>query len=138
MFLRAMSAMTLALFSVRLLDGDAGGGGGLLVGEVLRGLALAIVGGFEGDIVLAGGDGGDGGIAADLEFGEFDVGLGAEHGVLGFLVGGGGIGFGLDDLLLGFGEIGFGFLELEFLLGGIELDDDVAGLRRVRRVRGGR
>ena len=38
-----------------------------------------------------------------------------------------GIGFGLDDLLLGFGEIGFGLLELELLLGGIELDDHVAG-----------
>ena len=38
-----------------------------------------------------------------------------------------GVGFGLDDLLLGFGEIGFGFPEAELLLGGIELDDDVAG-----------
>ena len=78
------------------------------------------------------------GIAADFEFGELDVGLGVEHGVLGFFVGGEGIGFGLDDLLLGFGEIGFGFLELELLFGGVELDDDIAGLRRVRRVRGGR
>ena len=80
------------------------------------------------DFVLAGSDGGEGGIAAELKFGKFDVGFGAELGVLGFLVGGEGIGFGLDDLLFGFGEIGFGFVELELLLGGIELDDDVAGV----------
>ena len=55
-----------------------------------------------------------------------------------FFVGGVGIGFRLDDLLLGFGEIGLGFLELELLLGGVELDDDIAGLRPVRRVRGAR
>ena len=102
-------------------------GGGFLVGEVLGGLAEAIAGGFEEDLVLAGGDGGDEGIAADFEFGEFDVVLGVEHGVLGLFVGGEGIGFGLDDLLLGFGEIGLGLLEFELLLGGVELDDDIAG-----------
>ena len=80
--------MTLALFSSGLLDGDAGGGRGLLVGEVLRGLAEFIACGVEEDFVLAGSDGGEGGIAADLKFGKFDVGFGAELGVLGFLVGG--------------------------------------------------
>src|ERR1019366_3740370 len=49
-----------------------------------------------------------------------------EHGVSGFFVGGEGIGFGFDDLLLGFGEVGLGLLELVILLGGIELDDDIA------------
>ena len=68
--------MTLALFSRGLLDGDAGGGGGLLVVEVLRGLALPVRGGFESEFVLAGRDGGEGGIAADFQFGELDVGFG--------------------------------------------------------------
>src|ERR1019366_3470750 len=52
---------------------------------------------------------------------------GVEHGVLGFLVGGEGIGFGFEDLLLSLGKVGFGLLELELLLGGIELDYDIAG-----------
>ena len=115
-------------------------GVGLLVDHVLLGLMQAVLGGFQGEIVLACDDGGQQGIAADLELGEFDVGLGRfEHGVARFLFAWPRlVGFGLDDLLLGFGEIGLGFAEVEFLLGGVELDDDIACVRPVRRVRGGR
>src|ERR1035441_10081912 len=117
-----------------LLDGDPGRGSRLLVSKVLGGLAEAVAGGFQEDFVLAGGDGGEGGVAADFELGELDIGPGAGHGVLGFLVGGEGIGFGFDDLLLSLGNIGFGLLELELLLGGIELDHDIAGGDQLARV----
>ena len=48
------------------------------------------------------------------------------------------VGFGLDDLLLGFGEIGFGFSRLNSCSVVSNCDDDVAGLRPVRRDREGR
>ena len=109
-----------------LLDGDASGGGSFLIGKVLGGLAEAVAGGFKEDFVLAGGDAGDGGIAAEFDLGELDIGLGGELGVLRLLVGGEGIGLGFEHLLLSFGEIGFGLLELKLLLGSIELGDDIA------------
>ena len=58
-----------------LLDGHAGGGGGLFVGQVLGGLAEAVARRVEQNFVLAGRDGGKGGVAANLQFGELHVGL---------------------------------------------------------------
>src|ERR1019366_8568755 len=69
----------LGLIFLGLLDGDTGGGGGFLIGKVLYGLAEAIAGGFEEDLVLPGSDPGECGVAAEFEFGQGDVGLGAEH-----------------------------------------------------------
>ena len=113
---------------LRLLDGDAGGGGGFLVGKSwvawrrrLRAASRRIS--FWRAVMAA-----IRGLRRHLEFGEFDFVLGVDAWrTADSSSSGEGVGFGLDDLLLGFGEIGFGLLELELLFGGIELDDDIAG-----------
>ncbi len=117
-----------------LLDGDAGFGVGLLVDHVLLGLMKPVLGGLHSEIVLLCDDGGQQRIAADFELGEFEIGLGGFELVAGFLLRCLAGRLGLDDLLLGFELIGLRFAEIEFLLGGIELDDDVAGIHQFARI----
>src|SRR5262249_32613172 len=86
-----------------LLNRDPGAGRGLLVVHVLFGLAEAILGGVERQLVLALHNGGKDRVLANVEFGLLDVGVGGKDGVLRLLVHGFAVGLGLDHLLFGFG-----------------------------------
>ena len=118
----------LGLIEGCLLDGDAGGIGGLVVVEILLGLPGAVLRGFEREFVLLRLDGRDDGILAHLQLGDLHIGLGGEHLVLALFVGCLTGSLGLNHLLFGFGQIGLGLAEVVLLLGGIECDHDVAGL----------
>src|ERR1035438_6704627 len=133
MFLRARSAMTRALFSSAFWMATPAAEVVFLLARSwvvwrrrLR-AASRRISFWRAAIRARGGVRRGSGVAGGLGSSESDLGLGVEHGESGFFVGGEGIGFGFDDLLLGFGEVGLGLLELVILLGGIELDDDIAG-----------
>ena len=82
----AISHHHLGLVQSGLLNGDARGGGGFLVVEVLLGLVLAVIGGVERQDVLTRDDSGQEGVLADFEFGQLDVGGGGFHLIAGLLV----------------------------------------------------
>ncbi len=102
-----------------------------LLARSCSGLAQAVLGGFERDLVLAGPSSGTNGFLRRSSSASLTCGPGRLHGVACLFILGLVVGFRLNDPLLGFGEIGLGFAQVVLLLSGVELNHHIAGLRPV-------
>ena len=108
-----------------LVDGNAATGGLQDVPHILFDFAQLFLGGGERQLILPRHDGGYQLIPTHLHLGNLQLGLGFDQFETHLLFLRLRLGRGLHDFLFGLGQVGFGFAQLEFLLSGVEADDNI-------------